>query len=212
MAAPCQRISSLRSAVSSIGSNFCSIRSRRWRQSGTRCSPRNRIVTPPPAAMLLAIKGIGPDFAAILWSEGLYRHFDNQRQIASYAGLAPTPWQSGSIDREQGVSKAGNSRLRTTLIQLAWLWLRHQPQSALALWFKERVLRNGGRFKKSDHRRVRAKTARRALEICHRRRRHRGSHNESPLTVPHANRILVIFQDRLVLADPGGRTAPNPWL
>jgi transposase len=89
--------------------------------------------------MLLDIKGIGPEFAAILWSEGLFRHFDNRRQVASYAGLAPTPWQSGSVDREQGVSKAGNPRLRTTLIQLAWLWLRHQPQSALALWFEERV-------------------------------------------------------------------------
>ena len=102
-----------------------------------------------PAAMLLDIKGIGPEFAAILWSEGLFRHFDNRRQVASYAGLAPTPWQSGSVDREQGVSKAGNPRLRTTLIQLAWLWLRHQPQSALALWFEERVRRNGGRLKKT---------------------------------------------------------------
>jgi transposase len=107
-----------------------------------------QIAAPTSAAMLLAIKGIGPDFAAILWSEGLFRHFDNRRQIASYAGLAPTPWKSGSIDREQGVSKAGNPRLRTTLIQLAWLWLRHQPQSALALWFEERVVRNGGRLKK----------------------------------------------------------------
>jgi len=62
--------------------------------------------------------------------------------------LAPTPWQSGSVAREQGVSKAGNPRLRTTLIQLAWLWLRHQPKSALALWFHERVSRNGGRMKK----------------------------------------------------------------
>ena len=102
-----------------------------------------------PAAMLLDIKGVGPEFAAILWSEGLFRHFDNRRQVAAYAGLAPTPWQSGSVDREQGVSKAGNPRLRTTLIQLAWLWLRHQPQSALALWFKERVSRNGGRLKKT---------------------------------------------------------------
>ncbi|MGH9808306.1 MAG: IS110 family transposase [Terriglobia bacterium] len=102
-----------------------------------------------PAAMLLDIKGIGPEFAAILWSEGLCRHFDSRRQVASYAGLAPTPWQSGSIDREQDVSKAGNPRLRTTLIQLAWLWLRHQPQSALALWFEERVRRNGGRLKKT---------------------------------------------------------------
>jgi transposase len=105
--------------------------------------------TPKPAAMLLAIKGVGPESAAILWSEGLCRHFDNRRQVASYAGLAPTPWQSGAIHREQGVSKAGNPRLRTTLIQLAWLWLRHQPQSALAIWFKERVNRNGGRLKKT---------------------------------------------------------------
>ena len=107
------------------------------------------VVAPAPAAMLLGIKGIGSEFAAILWSEGLFRHFDNRRQIASYAGLAPTPWQSGSVDREQGVSKAGNPRLRTTLIQLAWLWLRHQPQSALALWFEERVRRNGGRLRKT---------------------------------------------------------------
>ena len=99
--------------------------------------------------MLLAIKGVGPEFAAVLWSEGLFRGFDNRRQIASYAGLAPTPWQSGAIDREQGVSKSGNPRLRTTLIQLSWLWLRHQPQSALTLWFQERVKRNGGRFKKT---------------------------------------------------------------
>jgi transposase len=100
-------------------------------------------------AMLLAIKGIGPQFAALLHGEGLYRHFDNRRQVAAYAGLAATPWQSGSIDREQGVSKAGNPRLRTTMIELAWLWLRHQPGSALAHWFRERVRRNAGRLKKS---------------------------------------------------------------
>jgi transposase len=109
----------------------------------------HQAVARAPAAMLVDIKGVGPEFAAILWSEGLFRHFDNRRQIGSYAGLAPTPWQSGSIDREQGVSKSGNPRLRTTLIQLAWLWLRHQPQSALALWFEERVKRNGGRHKKT---------------------------------------------------------------
>ena len=71
------------------------------------------------------------------------------RNSASNQRLAATPWQSGSVDHEQGVSKAGNPRLRTSLIQLAWLWLRHQPQSALALWFKERVNRNGGRLKKT---------------------------------------------------------------
>ncbi|WP_198541085.1 IS110 family transposase [Mesorhizobium sp. LCM 4577] len=104
---------------------------------------------PSAVKLLLAIKGVGAEFAAILWSEGLFRHFDNRRQVAAYAGLAPTPWQSGSIDREQGVSKAGNPRLRTTLIQMSWLWLRHQPSSALARWFGERVQRNGGRMKKS---------------------------------------------------------------
>jgi transposase len=104
---------------------------------------------PAPAAMLLDIKGIGSEFAAVLWSEGLFRHFDNRRQVAAYAGLAPTPWQSGAVDREQGVSKAGNPRLRTTLIQLAWLWLRNQPQSALTIWFHERVRRNAGRLRKT---------------------------------------------------------------
>ncbi|HKX79988.1 MAG TPA: IS110 family transposase [Novosphingobium sp.] len=104
---------------------------------------------PAPAAMLLDIKGVGPEFAAILRSEGLFRHFANRRQVAAYAGLAPTPWQSGSVDREQGVSKAGNPRLRTTLIQLAWLWLRNQPESALTQWYQQRVRLNGGRLKKS---------------------------------------------------------------
>jgi transposase len=102
-----------------------------------------------PPAMLINLNGIGPEFAAVLWSEGLYRSFANRKQVAAYAGLAPTPWQSGSIAREQGVSKAGNARLRTTMLQLAWLWLRHQPQSALARWFHERVTRNGGRLRKT---------------------------------------------------------------
>jgi transposase len=101
-----------------------------------------------PAALLMKLKGVGPEFASVLWSECLFRKFENRRQVAAYAGLAPTPWQSGQIDREQGVSKAGNPRLRTTLIQLSWLWLRHQPQSALTLWFEERVKRNGGRLRK----------------------------------------------------------------
>ena len=101
-----------------------------------------------PPARLLPLKGIGQEAAAVLWSEGLFRSFGNRRQVAAYAGLAPTPWKSGSVEREQGVSKAGNPRLRTTMIQLAWLWLRHQPAAALSLWFQERVRRNGGRLKK----------------------------------------------------------------
>jgi transposase len=104
-----------------------------------------------PAVMtaLAGLRGIGPEFAAVLWFECLFRSFSNRRQVAAYAGLAPTPWQSGSVQHEQGVSKSGNARLRTTMIQLAWLWLRYQPTSELSLWFQERVKRDNGRGKKA---------------------------------------------------------------
>ena len=101
-------------------------------------TPASEVAAPDPVTMLLALKGMGANFAAVLWSEAFYRQFANRRQVAAYAGLAATPWQSGGIRHEQGVSKAGNPRLRTTMIQLAWLWIRHQPQSALTRWFKER--------------------------------------------------------------------------
>lgn len=103
---------------------------------------------PPVPSMLLGLRGIGPETAATLWVEGLSRHFDNRRQVASYAGLAPSHWQSGKIDHDQGVSKAGNPRLRTAIVQLAWLWVRHQPSSELTIWFKARVAQNEGRLKK----------------------------------------------------------------
>jgi transposase len=100
--------------------------------------PAGKEAAQDPVTMLLRLKAMGPNFAAVLWSEAFYRQFSNRRQVAAYAGLAATPWQSGGIRHEQGVSKAGNPRLRTTMIQLAWLWIRHQPQSALTRWFKER--------------------------------------------------------------------------
>jgi transposase len=104
---------------------------------------------PAQVAALAGLRGIGPEFAAVLWLECFFRPFSNRRQVAAYAGLAPTLWQSGSVAHEQGVSQSGNPRLRNTMIQLAWLWLRHQPTSALSLWFKERVEQNGGRGKKA---------------------------------------------------------------
>jgi transposase len=89
--------------------------------------------------MLMNLKSLGPDTVAMLWTEALCRSFDNRRQLAAFVGLAGTPWKSGLIDHEQGVSKGGNHRLRTAMIQLAWLWPRHQPGSALARWFRERT-------------------------------------------------------------------------
>ncbi len=104
---------------------------------------------PGPVDMLLAVKGIGAEFAAVLWTEGLCRHFANRRQVAAYAGLAATPWRSGAVVHEQGVSRAGNPRLRTTMVQLAWLWLRHQPRSALTRWFHARGQRRRKDWRKS---------------------------------------------------------------
>ncbi len=88
---------------------------------------------------LQCIRGIGDNFAAVLTHEVFYRSFDNRRQLASYVGITPMPYQSGGMDRDRSISRAGNPRARTTMIQLAWLWLRYQPDSALAIWFRERV-------------------------------------------------------------------------
>jgi transposase len=99
-------------------------------------------------ARLLRLKGVGPETASVLASELFFRAFTNRREVASYAGLAPSPWQSGGIDNEQGISKAGNARVRKTMGQLAWLWLRHQPDSALSLWYRERVRDGRGRVKR----------------------------------------------------------------
>jgi len=104
---------------------------------------------PSPIEMLSKIHGIGRRSAFLLWTEGLFRHFDNRRQLASYAGLTPTPWKSGSINHVQGVSKSGNPRMRKTLIQLAWLWLRNQPHSPMTRWFHDRVAANKGRGKRT---------------------------------------------------------------
>ena len=101
-----------------------------------------------PGARLMQLKSIGPEFASVLWLEGFYRSFNNRRQLAAYAGLAPSPWRSGKIDRDQGIAKSGNPRLRTTMIELAWLWLRHQPSSALSRWFHTQVQGKRGRSRK----------------------------------------------------------------
>jgi transposase len=100
------------------------------------------------AAALARLKGIGTELGSLLWLEALFRHFDNRRQLAAYAGLAPSPWQSGGTEREQGISKAGNRRLRHAMVELAWFWLRHQPDSALSVWFRERVGQGRGRVRR----------------------------------------------------------------
>jgi transposase len=89
--------------------------------------------------VLMGLCGIGWVGATILVMEIFgWREMANRRQLGSLAGLVPVPYQSGSQGRDQGISKAGNRRVRALLIQLAWLWLRYQPHSKLSLWFGER--------------------------------------------------------------------------
>lgn len=88
---------------------------------------------------LAKLKGIGLTSAWVFVCEFFgWRKFRNRREVGALAGLAPMPYQSGSSDHEQGISKAGNARLRTMAIEIAWSWLRWQPESQLSLWFRER--------------------------------------------------------------------------
>ena len=98
--------------------------------------------------LLLRLKSLGPAFATTLTNEVFYKDFRNRREVASYFGLTPSPWQSGGIDRDQGISKAGNPRARCAAIEMAWLWLRHQPDSKLTQQYRRRTLNASKRIKR----------------------------------------------------------------
>jgi len=100
------------------------------------------------AVQLAQLRGLGPQIAQVLANEVFYRDFKNRRQVGSCVGLTDTPYDSGSSRRQQGISKAGNYRARTAAIELAWLWLKHQPDSDLSRWFRERVGNVKGRIRK----------------------------------------------------------------
>ncbi|MGO8915680.1 MAG: IS110 family transposase [Stellaceae bacterium] len=101
-----------------------------------------------PAALLPQLRSLGQETTAVLAFEGFWRRFANRRQIGAYAGLAATPWRSGQLAHEQGIGGAGNPRLRKAMVQLAWLWLRHQPDSALSRWYRQRVGKEQGRVRR----------------------------------------------------------------
>jgi transposase len=105
----------------------------------TKAALETRDMRPVPGARLMQLKGVGPESASVLGAEVLWRSFDNRRQLGGYSGLTGSPFKSGQMDREQGISKAGNKRVRHILIELAWNWLRYQPDSELALWFHAKV-------------------------------------------------------------------------
>ena len=96
----------------------------------------------------MRFRGIAATAASVLGHEVFYRHFDNRRQVGSLVGLTGTPFASGRVNREQGISKAGNRRARAMMIELAWLWRKYQPDSALTRWFEARVAGAKGRLKR----------------------------------------------------------------
>ncbi|GGC72559.1 IS110 family transposase [Siccirubricoccus deserti] len=97
---------------------------------------------------LARLRGLGAQTATTLVREGFVRTFRSAKALGSYASLVGTPFASGGIEREQGITKAGNRRLRTTVVELAWLWVRYQPGSGLAAWFRQRLGNAGGRMRK----------------------------------------------------------------
>jgi transposase len=97
---------------------------------------------------LAKLKGIGPEIATVLYNEVFYRQFANRRDVAAYVGLTPSLFASGDLRHDQGISKAGNPRARATMVELAWLWVRHQSGSDLTGWFLTRVSGIKGRIKR----------------------------------------------------------------
>ena len=98
---------------------------------------------------LAGLRGIGPSSAWLLVMELFgWRDLKNRRQVGALAGLTPTPHASGDVDREQGISKAGNRLVRARAVELAWCWLRFQPQSALSQWFNQRFGPGTGRMRR----------------------------------------------------------------
>ena len=111
-------------------------------------TPTSCEVTERKRHQLLCLKGMGPALSSTLTREVYYRRFANRRQVASYIGIAPSPYDSGAGHRSQGISKAGNRLARVAIVEAAWLWLRHQPDSALSQWFHERTQGQKGRIRR----------------------------------------------------------------
>ncbi len=98
---------------------------------------------------LRTLKGVGWQSSWVLNMEFFnWRKFKNTKQVGACAGLTPTPYDSGDSVREQGISKAGNKRIRKLMVELSWLWLRYQPGSRLSQWFEARFGHGGKRMRR----------------------------------------------------------------
>lgn len=99
-------------------------------------------------ALLNRLKGIGTNDASILVREAFWRDFRNRRELGSWSGLVPSPWSSGSVSRDQGITQAGPPILRAQMLQMTWRWICWQPDSELAQWFRKRTAGASGRLRR----------------------------------------------------------------
>jgi transposase len=98
---------------------------------------------------LLRLKGIGVNSAWLFVMEFFsWRSFKSRQELGALAGLTPTPYQSGDSAKERGISKAGNRRIRAMAVEIAWAWLRHQPESKLSRWYQKRFAKGGSRMRR----------------------------------------------------------------
>jgi transposase len=100
-------------------------------------------------SQLLTMRAIGPTGAWVLATEIFgWRRIRNGRELGALVGLVPAPYQSGDTEYDQGITRAGNAHVRRVIVQLAWGWLRHQPDSALTHWYQRRFAHGGKRVRK----------------------------------------------------------------
>ncbi len=148
LARECRRLAGIIDDIAEVEAEMAAVvvPAKRGRAKSAAVSPPSHVQA--NAAQLFRLKGIGVHFGTVLAGEVYYRTFRNRRGVGQYIGLAPSPFQSGDMARDQGIAKAGNGRARKAMIELAWLWRRHQPDSALSKWFGERVGDRKGRVKR----------------------------------------------------------------
>jgi transposase len=112
-------------------------------EAPTRCK-----ATEKKRVLLTQLKSIGPVKSAVMSREAYYRQFNNRRQLASFLGLATSPYDSGDTERSQGISRTGRWQVRGLMIQAARLWIKHQPKSTVTRWFLDRTMCLGRRVKR----------------------------------------------------------------
>jgi transposase len=134
-------------------------------QHQVMCVKQAETVKLKKIAKLVRLRGIGVPSAWVLVMESLgWRQFNNRKQVGGSVGLVGTPYDSGESSREQGISKAGNARVRSLLVELAWLWIRYQPNSTITKWFNERY---GGQGKRSKRIGIVAVARRLMIQLWH---------------------------------------------